>query len=189
MSSRLRGMTLLSSTILPRVQRLLETEVLKARPLWLDVVEAYPPLPPPSVPKPNRTGRSPTIQYPTEPRNGLDTSGASTPRKVTQRQPLSLFERRSVKHITQPLDGLETGAAQTTTSNHAETVSEGLLTARASAEPVAIVAEPLPQTDEKTTSVVEEEISSMTQVSPHFEDTIKSLAAMLKDYENQKPDK
>lgn len=121
--------------------------------------------------------------------SGLDTSGASTPRKVTQRQPLSLFERRSVKHITQPLDGLETGAAQTTTSNHAETVSEGLLTARASAEPVAIVAEPLPQTDEKTTSVVEEEISSMTQVSPHFEDTIKSLAAMLKDYENQKPDK
>lgn len=93
--------------------------------------------------------------------SGLDTSGASTPRKVTQRQPLSLFERRSVKHITQPLDGLETGAAQTTTSNHAETVSEGLLTARASAEPVAIVAEPLPQTDETTTSV---EISSMTQV-------------------------
>lgn len=38
--------------------------MLQKRPAWLDVVEAYPPLPPPTLPPSRRTGRSRDIQYP-----------------------------------------------------------------------------------------------------------------------------
>ena len=47
-----------------RAQRLLETKVLKERPIWLDVVEAYPPLPHPIIPEHLSTGRLRTIEYP-----------------------------------------------------------------------------------------------------------------------------
>ena len=47
-----------------RTQRLLETGVLKERPVWLDVVEAYPPLPPPPVPPALQKGKYPEIVYP-----------------------------------------------------------------------------------------------------------------------------
>ena len=47
-----------------RTQRLLETGVLTERPLWLDVVEAYPPLPPPVLPEMMVKGRLHVIKYP-----------------------------------------------------------------------------------------------------------------------------
>ncbi|CAI8055026.1 28S ribosomal protein S23, mitochondrial [Geodia barretti] len=51
-------------TIVSRVNHLLQTGVLKERPLWLDVVEAFPP---DVFPKHNQTpegGRAPVIAYP-----------------------------------------------------------------------------------------------------------------------------
>jgi len=47
-----------------RAQRLLETGVIKKKPVWLDVVEAYPPIPPPPVPPTLRKGKYPHIVYP-----------------------------------------------------------------------------------------------------------------------------
>ena len=61
------GITLYLTTVC-RVQRLLETGVLKERPIWLDAVEAVPPLPPPILPEAHRTGRSLVIAYPQDKR-------------------------------------------------------------------------------------------------------------------------
>lgn len=55
-----------------RVNRLLETGVLKERPLWLDVVESFPP---DTFPKHNSTpegGRAPAIVYPEDDLKRLD---------------------------------------------------------------------------------------------------------------------
>ena len=99
--------------------------MLQERPVWLDVVEAYPPLPPPTLPPLHRTGRSHDIQYPQDELRRYaaivlisahvcththtlepfspscrqaETNGMSSP---GMNHTLSLFERRSVKRVEQ----------------------------------------------------------------------------------------
>ena len=50
----------LSLSLCVRARQLLQTGVLKERPLWLDVVEAWPPLP---TAQPT-SGRPPELNYP-----------------------------------------------------------------------------------------------------------------------------
>ncbi len=51
-------------TLYFRTQQLLETGVIKEKPVWLEVVEKYPPLPPPPVPPSIKKGKYPHIVYP-----------------------------------------------------------------------------------------------------------------------------